>query len=422
MTPQAQDIQLVIPDDLKPADGRFGCGPSKVRPEALERLATAGGALMGTSHRQKPVRGLVGEIRAGLRELFSLPDGYEVVLGNGGATAFWDAAAFGLVECRALHLSFGEFSHKFATVTSDAPFLREPVIVKTEVGSAPTAEQVRDALSATGGAVSGVGAGDGVGGGAERGGGSGVEAGVGSGAETSCGVDAIAWAHNETSTGVMVPVVRPLGAGKALVLIDATSGAGGLPLDVSQADAYYFAPQKGFAGDGGLWVALLSPAAQERIARIAASGRFIPAFLSLATALENSAKDQTYNTPALATLFLLADQVHWMLAGGGLDWCVSLTTASSSHLYGWAERTGYATPFVADPPSRSLVVGTIDFDERIDAKLLASTLRANGILDVEPYRKLGRNQLRIGMFPAVDPADVQALTAAIDWVVERIAR
>jgi phosphoserine aminotransferase len=385
--PQAQDTQLVIPEQLKPVDGRFGCGPSKVRPEALQRLASDGAALMGTSHRQKPVKGLVGEIRTGLRELFSAPDGYEVVLGNGGATAFWDAASFGLIERRALHLSFGEFSQKFATVTSEAPFLEDPTIVKSEPGSAPGAEQLEAALA---------------------------------GAQDE--VDAIAWAHNETSTGVMAPVLRPTGAPReALVLIDATSGAGGLPVDLSQADAYYFAPQKSFAGDGGLWIALLSPAAQERIAQIAASGRFTPAFLSLPTALENSLKDQTYNTPALATLFLLAEQIRWMLDGGGLDWCVSRTSQSSSHLYEWAERTTCTTPFVLAPANRSLVVGTIDFDETLDAALLASILRTNGILDVEPYRKLGRNQLRIGMFPAVDPADVQALTTCIEWVIERIS-
>jgi phosphoserine aminotransferase len=387
--PQAQDIQLEIPPHLKPNDGRFGCGPSKVRPEALQRLAGDGAPLMGTSHRQKPVKGLVGEIRAGLSELFSLPHGYEVALGNGGATAFWDAAAFGLVERRALHLAFGEFSQKFATVIAEAPFLGEPTVVEAEPGSAPGPEQLDAALAGAGGD-------DGP-------------------------PDAIAWAQNETSTGVMAPVLRPARAGQALVLIDATSGAGGLPVDVSQADAYYFAPQKSFAGDGGLWIALLSPAAQERIAKLAASERWIPAFLSLSTALENSVKDQTYNTPALATLFLLAEQIRWMLAHGGLDWCVSRTSESSDHLYGWARQSAYATPFVAAPANRSLVVGTIDFDERVDAALLAKTLRANGIVDVEPYRKLGRNQLRIGMFPAVEPDDVRALTACVEWVVERIA-
>jgi phosphoserine aminotransferase len=420
MTPntEAQQTQLEIPDDLKPADGRFGCGPSKVRPEALQALASDGAALMGTSHRQKPVKGLVGEIRAGLAELFSLPDGYEVTLGNGGATAFWDAAAFGLIERRALHLAFGEFSQKFATVTSEAPFLAEPAIVKAEPGGAPTAENVEAALAAAG-VAAGDESGPADGEGAAAGGNSGAVG--GEGAAAGGAVDAIAWAHNETSTGVMAPVVRPAAAGDALVLIDATSGAGGLPVDVSQADAYYFAPQKCFAGDGGLWVALLSPAAQERIARIAASKRFTPASLSLPIALENSTKDQTYNTPAVATLFLLADQIRWMLGQGGLDGCVARTSESSTHLYSWAQQSVYATPFVTAPANRSLVVGTIDFDERIDAAQVAKTLRANGIVDVEPYRKLGRNQLRVGMFPAVEPNDVRALTACIDWVVERSA-
>jgi phosphoserine aminotransferase len=383
-SPLTEPQQLTIPAQLKPADGRFGCGPSKVRPEALARLAGDGAALMGTSHRQKPVKALVGEIRAGLRELFAAPAGYAVALGNGGATAFWDAAAFGLIAERSLHLTFGEFSQKFASVTKGAPFLADPIVVSAAVGDAPDPATVGPA-AAEGGA------------------------------------DVIAWAHNETSTGVMAPVVRPPGADGALVAIDATSAAGGLPVDLSQTDAYYFAPQKGFAADGGLWIAMLSPAAQERIARLHASERWIPEFLSLNTALENSVKDQTYNTPAVATLFLLADQVRWMLDGGGLDWCVSRTRASAEHLYGWAERTPYTTPFVADAAKRSLVVGTIDFDESIDAAAVAKTLRANGILDVEPYRKLGRNQLRIGMFPAIDSADVRALTACIEFVVERTA-
>jgi phosphoserine aminotransferase len=385
--PTPATTELVIPDELKPADGRFGCGPSKVRTQALAVLASDGAAIMGTSHRQAPVKGIVGEIRAGLSELFSAPEGYEVALGNGGATAFWDAASFGLVKHRTLHLAFGEFSQKFATVTADAPFLDDPVVVKAEPGSAPSAEELDAALAGIEGAP----------------------------------VDAIAWAHNETSTGVMTPVLRPLDAGEALVLIDATSGAGGLPVDLSQADAYYFAPQKSFAADGGLWLAMLSPAAQERIAAISATSRFTPAFLSLPIALENSLKDQTYNTPALASLLLLAEQIRWMLELGGLDGCVARTRESSSHLYEWAERSTFATPFVSAPANRSLVVGTIDFDDSVDAKLLASTLRANGIVDVEPYRKLGRNQLRIGMFPAIDPADVQALIACIDWVVERIS-
>jgi phosphoserine aminotransferase len=384
-SPMTAEKQLVIPEELRPLDGRFGCGPSKVRPEALARLAREGSAVMGTSHRQKPVKSLVAEIRAGIAELLSAPDGYEVVLGNGGATAFWDAAAFGLVDRRALHLAFGEFSQKFAAVTAGAPFLADPVTIAAEPGDAPDP------------------------------GGAGQPA-------ADAGADLLAWAQNETSTGVMLPVLRPAGAGGALVAIDATSGAGGLPVDVAQADAYYFAPQKGFAADGGLWVALLSPAAQERIAALHASDRWIPEFLSLHTALENSTKDQTYNTPAVATLFLLADQIRWMLDGGGLEWCVARTRASSQHLYGWAEAHAHATPFVADPAKRSLVVGTIDFDDAVDAAALAATLRANGIVDVEPYRKLGRNQLRVGMFPAVETADVQALTASIDWVLERTAQ
>ena len=381
MTAGAQEIPLEVPDELRPADGRFGCGPSKVRPQALARLASEGAAVMGTSHRQRPVKSLVGEIRAGLRELFALPDGYEVALGNGGATAFWDVACFCLVQSKALHLVYGEFSGKFAQATAEAPFLDASIAIAADAGDAPDPEtvQIGDA-------------------------------------------DVLAWAHNETSTGVMLPVRRPASAGDALVLIDATSAAGGLPLDPAQADAYYFAPQKAFASDGGLWLALLSPAAQERIARIGDSGRFTPAFLSLPTALENSLKDQTYNTPAVASLFLLADQVRWMLELGGLDACVARTRASSTHLYEWAQRTAYATPFVSDPAKRSLVVGTIDFDAEVDAKAVASTLRANGIVDVEPYRKLGRNQLRVGMFPAVDPDDVRALTGCIDYVVERISK
>jgi phosphoserine aminotransferase len=386
MTPSPQQAtrRLVIPVELKPADGRFGSGPSRVRAEALASLTSDGAAVMGTSHRQAPVRRLVGEIRAGLKELFSAPDGYEVVLGNGGTTAFWDAAAFGLVRERSLHLAYGEFTQKFAAVCDGAPFLAEPVLVSAEPGDAPDPASVGSiALDA--------------------------------------GADALAWAHNETSTGVMLPVVRPAGAGEALVLIDATSGAGGLPVDLAQADAYYLAPQKGFASDGGLWLALLSPAAQERIAQLAASERWIPPFSSLAIALENSLKDQTYNTPAIATLWLLADQVRWMLARGGLEACVARSRACAEHLYGWAEQSAYATPFVADPHKRSLVVGTIDFDEHVDATLLARTLRENGIVDVEPYRKLGRNQLRIGMFPVTDPADVHALTACVEWVVERLS-
>jgi phosphoserine aminotransferase len=339
--------------------------------------------LMGTSHRQAPVRDVVARVRGGLAELFSLPDGYEVALGNGGTTAFWEAAAAWLVRERALHLTYGEFSQKFAKATAAAPFLADPIVVAAEPGDAP--EPTTDPAA-----------------------------------------DAIAWAHNETSTGVAVPVVRPADAGDSLVLIDATSGAGGLPVDVSQADAYYFAPQKSFAADGGLWLALLSPAAIARIEELdGAADRWQPAFLSLQTALENSRKEQTYNTPALATLLLLADQVEWMLGNGGLDWCARRTADSSGRLYRWAEASEFATPFVADPAKRSQVVGTIDFKDSVDADALAKALRSNGIVDVEPYRKLGRNQLRVGMFPAVEPDDVEALTACVDWVlanVEGIAR
>jgi phosphoserine aminotransferase len=364
-----------IPETLKPADGRFGCGPSKVRPEALAKLASQN-ELMGTSHRQAPVRDLVARVRTGLGDLFSMPDGYEVALGNGGTTAFWDAAAAWLVRDRPLHLSYGEFSAKFAKATGGAPFLADPILIEAGPGDAPDPVADPDA-------------------------------------------DVIAWAHNETSTGVMVPVERPEGAGEALVLIDATSGAGGLPVDLGEADAYYFAPQKAFGSDGGLWLVLLSPAAIERIEQLdGADGRWQPAFLSLAVALENSRKEQTSNTPAVATLFLLAEQIDWLLDGGGLEFGISRTRASSTHLYDWAEGSEVAGAFVTDPGKRSLVVGTIDFAAEVDAGALAATLRANGIVDVEPYRKLGRNQLRIGMFPAVDPADVEALTACIDWILE----
>jgi phosphoserine aminotransferase len=366
-----------IPDALKPGDGRFGSGPSRVRRAQLDYLVGPGAAIMGTSHRQKPVRELVGHIRAGLGELLSLPDGYEIVLGNGGTTAFWDAAACGLVRERALHLTYGEFSAKFAACTRGAPFLADPVLIEAPAGDAPTPV-------------------------------------------AQPGVDAIAWAHNETSTGVMVPVIRPQGADDALILIDATSGAGGLPVEIGACDVYYFAPQKGFASDGGLWLAAVSPRALERIEEIGANpgGRWIPDFLSLTLALENSRKDQTYNTPALATLLLMRAQLDWMLDQGGLEAMVARTTGSAEHLYGWAEAHAHATPFVAEAGKRSLVVGTIDFDDQVDAAAVAATLRASGIVDVEPYRKLGRNQLRIAMFPATEPDDVRALTACIDWILE----
>jgi phosphoserine aminotransferase len=369
---------IQIPDSLKPADGRFGAGPSKIQTSHLDALAATGSSLMGTSHRQAPVRNTVGRVREGVRSLFELPDGYEVVLGNGGATAFWDIATFGLIRAKSQHLSFGEFSSKFAKAAGLAPFLDAPSVIKSEPGSRPVAQ-------------------------------------------AEAGVDAYAWAHNETSTAVMAPVRRVEGADDgALVLIDATSGAGGLPVDISQTDAYYFAPQKCFASDGGLWVAVMSPAALERAAEIAASDRWIPAFFDLPTAIDNSAKNQTYNTPSIATLFLFAEQLDWMLGEGGLSAMVARTTASSDALYGWAEKTSYTTPYVADPDHRSLVIGTIDFDESIDAATIASVLRANGIVDTEPYRKLGRNQLRVAMYPAIDPADIEALTACIDFVVDAL--
>ena len=367
--------EIKIPAELKPADGRFGAGPSKIQTSHLDALASTGSTLMGTSHRQAPVKNTVGRVREGLAALFDLPEGYEVVLGNGGATAFWDIATFGLIEKKSQHLSFGEFSSKFAKAAEQAPWLDEPSVIKSEPGSRP------DAVA-------------------------------------EAGVDVYGWAHNETSTAVMAPVVRPEGADEgSLVLVDATSGAGGLPVDLTQVDAYYFAPQKCFASDGGLWVAIMSPAALERAARIGASDRHIPAFFDLPTAIDNSAKNQTYNTPSVATLFLMAEQLDWMNSQGGLKGMVERTTASSNALYGWAEKTSYTTPYVENPDHRSLVIGTVDFDDSIDAAEVAKVLRANGIVDTEPYRKLGRNQLRIAMYPAIDPADVEVLTKAIDHVV-----
>ncbi|MUL77724.1 phosphoserine transaminase [Mycolicibacterium sp. CBMA 226] len=366
--------ELTIPADIKPADGRFGCGPSKVRPEQLTTLAAAGD-LFGTSHRQAPIKNLVGRVRDGVKQLFSTPDGYEVILGNGGSTAFWDAAAFGLIDKRSLHLTYGEFSSKFASCVAKNPFVGDPIIIKADAGSAPAVQSDPDA-------------------------------------------DVVAWAHNETSTGVAVPVQRP--AGDALVAIDATSAAGGLPVNIADTDAYYFAPQKNFASDGGLWIAVMSPAALARVEQIAAADRWVPDFLSLPIAVENSLKNQTYNTPAIATLILLAEQLDWLNGNGGLDWAVKRTADSSQRLYSWAESRPFTTPFVADPALRSQVVGTIDFNDDVDAAAVAKVLRANGIVDTEPYRKLGRNQLRVAMFPAIDPDDISALTACVDWVVERI--
>jgi phosphoserine aminotransferase len=372
-----QTASITIPQNLKPADGRFGSGPSKVPAEVLAQLAGTGATLLGTSHRQAPVKSLVGRIRTGLRDLFALPDGYEVVLGNGGSTAFWDAAAFGLVRERSAHVVCGEFSAKFAAVTRGAPFLGEPRVHEAPYGSAPSI-----------------------------------------GAEPD--VDVYAWPHNETSTGVALPVRRIAGtAADALMVVDATSAAGAIPVDVAEVDAYYFAPQKAFAAEAGIWLALCSPAAIERIAAVRA-GRWAPPSLDLALALDNSRKDQTYNTPAIATLWLLAHQVEWLLGQGGLDWAAKRTADSSGRLYSWAEAAPYATPFVSDPALRSPVVGTIDLDESVDAAAVAATLRANGIVDTEPYRALGRNQLRIGMYPAVEPDDVEALTRCVDYVVERL--
>jgi phosphoserine aminotransferase len=366
-----------IPPEIRPADGRFGSGPSKVRADQVTALAQSGRIYLGTSHRQAPVRSLVGRIRAGLAALFALPEDFAVVLGNGGTTAFWDAAAFGLIRSRSQHLTFGEFSAKFATVVADAPWLGTPAVIESAPGRHPLAA-------------------------------------------AQPGVDAYALTHNETSTGVAMPVRRVAGADPgSLILVDATSAAGGLPVDPDDFDVYYFAPQKCFGADGGLWIALLSPAAADRVAEIAATGRYVPGSLSLPIAMENSAKDQTYNTPSVATLLLLADQIDWMLAHGGLAWTTARTADSAARLYTWAEKTPYTSPFVADPAQRSHVVGTIDFTG-VDAAAVAASLRANGIVDTEPYRKLGRNQLRVGMFPSVDPADVEALTACIDYVVERL--
>jgi phosphoserine aminotransferase len=371
--------KIEIPANLKPSDGRFGAGPSKIRPESVAALAATGVSYLGTSHRRPAVKNVVGKVRAGLTQLFDLSDGYEVVLGNGGATAFWDIATFNLIRERSQHLNFGEFSSKFAAAAKAAPFLQDPSVIKSEPGTHPLPK-------------------------------------------AEAGIDAYALTHNETSTGVMMPIKRVQGADDgALVLVDATSGAGGLPVDVTETDVYYFSPQKCFASDGGLWLGLFSPAAIERVAQIKDSGRWIPTSYDLTTAIDNSRLDQTYNTPALVTLWLLADQLDWMNSNGGLKFTTSRTADSAQRLYTWAEKTDYTTPYVADADKRSNVIGTIDFDDAIDAEQVAKALRANGILDTEPYRKLGRNQLRIAMFPAIDPADVEALTACIDHVVAKLS-
>jgi len=365
---------ITIPAALLPADGRFGCGPSKIRAEQIEYLAGAGAAILGTSHRQAPVKNVVGRVRSGLSDLFTLPEGYEVVLGNGGSTAFWDAAAFSLIERRSQNLTFGEFGAKFAQAAA-APFLEAPHVINAPAGSR-------------------------------------------SEVEITDGIDVYAWPQNETSTGVMAPVTRV--ATNALTVIDATSAAGGIAFDASEADVYYFAPQKNFASDGGLWFALMSPAAIEQVERINASGRYIPEFLSIKNAIDNSRLNQTLNTPALSTLLLLENQVEWMNAQGGMAWADARTKESSSALYDWADKTSYVTPFVANPDHRSQVVVTIDFDDTIDAAAIAAALRANGIVDTEPYRKLGRNQLRVATFTAIDPADVRQLIASIEFVVDAL--
>ncbi|TDP76839.1 phosphoserine aminotransferase [Brachybacterium sp. AG952] len=371
---------LTIPSELLPSDGRFGSGPSRVRDAQMEALSSVSRTVMGTSHRQAPVKQVVARVRQGLAELFSLPEGYEVVLGNGGSTAFWDVAAYGLIEKRSQHLVLGEFSQKFAAEAAGAPHLAEPEVIRAEPGSCPAPRVSED-------------------------------------------VDAYAWPHNETSTGVMVPVARPEGAREdQLVLVDATSVAGAAQVDVSATDAYYFAPQKAFASDGGLWLAILSPAAIERAERLGtAEDRWVPSFLSLTAAIDNSRKDQTLNTPAVATLVLMAEQIEWMLSQGGLAWADSRTRTTSGMLQAWAERRGEITPFVADPAARSQVVTTLDVDDSIDATAITSVLRAHGIVDIEPYRKLGRNQLRIATFPAVDEQDVAALIAVLDHVLDRSA-
>ena len=367
---------ISIPASLLPADGRFGCGPSKVRPEAAQALADVSKSWLGTSHRQEPVRAVVRSVRAGLTSLFGLPDGWEIILGNGGSTVFWDIATFGLIERQSQHLVFGEFSSKFAAAAAAAPQIDTPELIESAPGTHPT-PVARDE------------------------------------------VDVYALTHNETSTGVAMTLTRPSGS-DGLVVVDATSAAGGLRWAPHEVDVYYFAPQKCFSSDGGLWIAACSPAAIERIEHINASGRWCPASLDLTIALENSRLDQTYNTPALATLFLLDQQLQWMNGSGGLEFAASRSDESASLLYGWAEKASYASPFVVDPAQRSAVVGTIDLDG-VDATTVSAALRDNGIVDTDSYRKLGRNQLRIGMFPSVDPSDVEALTQCIDWVVERLA-
>lgn len=368
-------MDILIPAEIRPADGRFGSGPSKIRSEAVAALADAAPGYLGTSHRQATVKDVVARLRRGLTELFALPDDYEVVLGLGGATVFWDAAVFGLIERRSEHLVFGEFSNKFYKAASAAPFLTEPLFIESEPGTRPYIEVRED-------------------------------------------IDLYALTHNETSTGVAMRVQRP--APDSFVCVDGTSAAGGLPVTPTDFDVYYFSPQKGFASDGGLWIALFSPAAVERVERIAATDRHIPPSLSLSTAVAESRKDQTYNTPGLASLFLMVEQIDWINSQGGLAWSVGRCALSADIVYSWAERHPVAEPFVKDPSDRSAVVATIDFAAGVDAAAIAKVLRANGIVDTEPYRKLGRNQLRIALYPAIEPEDVAALTRCIDYVIDRL--
>ncbi|CAA9228604.1 MAG: Phosphoserine aminotransferase [uncultured Acidimicrobiales bacterium] len=369
---------ITIPADLRPSDGRFGSGPSKVRADAMAALVAAAPTYLGTSHRQSPVKSVVGRLRAGMGELFALPEGFEVVFGNGGAAYFWDVALFSLIERRSQHLSFGNFSESFTTMVANAAHLDSPDVIESPAGTHPEAKPNPD-------------------------------------------VDAYALTHNETSTGVAMEVLRPAPAEEGLVLVDATSAAGGMRVDPGQFDVYYFSPQKGFGSDGGLWIALCSPAALARVDKIKATGRWIPESLSLATAIENARLNQTYNTPGLATLFLMCDQLEWILANGGLEWAASRCETSTNILYGWAEKSDFATPFVADHAARSPVVATIDLDDSIDAKAVTKVLRANGIVDTEPYRRLGRNQLRVAVYPSVEPDDVALLTGAIDHVVSALS-
>ncbi len=365
-----------IPASLLPQDGRFGSGPSRVTDRQLASLMAAQTTVLGTSHRQDPVKNLVGDVRAGLADFFSVPDGYEVVLGNGGATMFWDVAVFSLIRDRAQHCAFGEFGAKFAAASTAAPHLGEVSLRESPPGTviAPAAEE---------------------------------------------GIDSYAWTHNETSTGALAPVKRPEGIEEdALTIVDGTSAAGGTFVDITETDVYYFAPQKGFASDGGLWCAILSPRALARMDEIARSGRYIPPSLNLTHAVENSRKNQTYNTPAIATLVLMNDQIQWLRERGGMEWAAARTAESSGRIYAWAGDESHIVPYVTNPWERSPVVLTLNLVRGIRTGTIREALRDNGIVDIDPYRKLGENQLRIGTYPAVDPEDATALTNCLTWLLE----